>query len=62
MEDGRGRENQSQILNCCECQGGSLDLIPQALQKRCEPLGFVVRTTITVELSGGSVHRGLQGR
>ena len=62
MEDGRGRENQSQILNCCECQGGSLDLIPQALQKRCEPLGFIVRTTITVELSGGSVHRGLQGR
>ena len=55
MEDGSGRENQSQILNSCECQGGSLDLIPQALLKRCEPLGVAVRTTITVEVSGGSV-------
>ena len=55
MEDGSGRENQSQILNSCECQGGSLDLIPPALLKRCEPLGVVVRTTITVELPGGSV-------
>ena len=38
-----------------ECQGGSLDLIPPALLKRSEPLGPVVRTTITVELPGGSV-------
>ena len=28
---------------------------PFVLLKRCEPLGVVVRTTITVELPGGSV-------